>query len=109
MVYSAILPVADCLVEEELHGGTYSLEPSKVFNRLPRAILDLDIPIVVRLSDGEESMEFNLQGFLMRSYKVRNGLVRIGTKRFKLNQLSISCGIKFLVEDLSNIVHTDLD
>jgi hypothetical protein len=108
-VYSGIIPISECLIEEELHGGTYSLEPARILDRLPPVMLDLDIPLVVRIKDNSSEIEMNLQAFLTRSYRVRNGKVRIGVMRFQLSELVISCGLKFLIQDVSSITENRLD
>jgi hypothetical protein len=97
------------LVCDTLNDGNLSLEPGKLFEAIPREVLDMDCPLVVTVSDGESTLEFTMSTFLSRSYRVVGKTIRFGSKRLKISQLSISFSVKFLLEDLSEMTEPGLD
>jgi hypothetical protein len=109
MVYSRVLDINDSLVCDSLNDGNLSLEPGKFLEMLPKEILDLECPLVVRVSDGVESVEYTLSTFLSRSYRVVGKNVRFGSKKLKIANLSVSVGVKILLEDLTSMTEPVLD
>jgi hypothetical protein len=47
--------------------------------------------------------------FLSMSYPIRGDSVKFGSVFLDLNQLSITVGLKFLIEDLSHLEVNDVD
>jgi hypothetical protein len=109
MVYSRIVDVNATLVCDTLNDGNLSLEPGKLLEVLPREMTHGEWPLYVLVSDGTDSVEYDMSTFLSRSYRVVGKKVRFGSKKLVLSKLSISIGFKILLEDLSPITDTRLD
>jgi hypothetical protein len=53
---------------------------------------------VVKLSDGENTVNYLLSVFLSKDYEVDGAYVKFGFKRLKLNQLKASVGFEIEIE-----------
>lgn len=96
------------LPESEIQESV-SLEPGKIFQAIPKELLDLDYVLVVLVTDGKERLEYTMQTFLRRPYKITGNTIRFGSKKLKLEQLSVTIGIKYLIESVSEITDYTID
>jgi len=109
MVYSRILDINSALVVDSLHEGNLFLEPGKLIELLPAELTNISTPLCVLVSDGVESVEYTLTTFISRSYRVIGKKIRFGSKKLMIDRLSVSVGVKFLIEDLTGITEDKLD
>jgi hypothetical protein len=89
--------------------SSVSLEPGKVLEGSPKDLLYGKQRVVVLIADHLVSMEMELSVFLSKSYPIHRGIVLIGSKRLNINKLTISVGVKYVIEDLSGMIDTELD
>jgi hypothetical protein len=109
MAVSAVLDISNCIIERDLHGGNWYLEPTRVVDRIPTALLDGDLPLVIIIKNKEKEIEMTMPGFLSKPYPVNKGVVRLANMRFELADLTITVGIRFQLEDLSGLIDTEMD
>jgi hypothetical protein len=109
MVYSRIVDVNSALVCDSLNDGNVSLEPGKLVEMLPSELKNVEWPLYVLVTDGTESVEYDMTTFMSRAYRVVGKNVRFGSKKLKLSKLSVSIGFKLLLEDLQLITDNRLD
>lgn len=103
MGYSEILPKSFVTVPEDRLMSSESLEPARIIERIPQEFLSSDKKVYVKLSDGQDTVEFELNVFLSRSYPIRGRLVKFGSKSLILEKLSVFIGFKFIIQDLSSL------
>lgn len=71
----------------EAFGSGEALDPYIFLEELLPHIKDLDVPLSVKLTDGENDVIFLLSNFLSKEYEVVGDLVKFGFKRLKLRSL----------------------
>jgi hypothetical protein len=67
------------------------------------------LKVVIFLSDGISTAEFEFENFLSKDYKFDGEHVRFGGIRMKLHQLCIHVGYKIIFNDLASITEPGLD
>jgi len=109
MPYSKVIDVRDCIVSVSSDTDEKHLEPGRVLSALPIDPTAMNSIMVVRITDGTKSVEYETDTFLSKTYPIRNDSIRFGSVAIKVNLLSIMVGWKFLIEDLRSITEPGLD
>jgi len=109
MVYSEIRDLHSCAVFGDNGPSSVSLEPGKVLEGAPKDLLYGKHRVVVLVADRLVSLEMELSVFLSKAYPIHRGKVHIGSKKLEINSLSVSIGVKYVIEDLSGMIETELD
>jgi hypothetical protein len=109
MPYSTVIDVTTCLVDVGDDTGSLHFEPGRVLSNLPIDWSDTKYILLVRIYDGEKSVEYEVEKFLSKTYRSSNGKIRFGTQHFDISSLQITVGWKILFKDLSHITDSRLD
>lgn len=109
MVYSRIIPVSSCIVKDASSSDPEEFEPASVIQFVPDELIKSEYTVVVTISDGDQSLEYNLDTFMSKTYSVRNGKIRFGAIGMSITSLVIMVGLKFYIEDLINITSIEMD
>jgi len=108
MVYSKIQSVASCLVTDTSDPPNIVLEPGYIIDNLPKLWLNLPYPVVVLVTDGKQRVEYSLDAFIAKTYKVKDKHVRIGPYQMLLSEMVVYVSVKVLLEDFSGIEDNEL-
>jgi hypothetical protein len=109
MVYSRIIDVASCLVDPGDGSNAWQFEPGKVLTNLAIDWTKLQCPLVVTISDDSQSVEYNLDTFMSKTYRTDGKIIKFGVKRFSINSLRFTVGWKIMVEDITPTTGFELD
>jgi len=109
MVYSQVIDWRCCTITDHLSPNTVDLEPAKILERVPKHWTRDTRDMVVSLTDGRNIIELTFEMFLARSYPIIDGRLKIGQTLLLLEGLTISVGVKFVLEDLSQISDIAVD
>jgi hypothetical protein len=82
--------------KSDLFASGESLDPYALLDGILNQLVSVDVPLSVKLTDGETSVAFNLNTFLGKEYEVKGDLVKLGFKSLKIRHLKAS--ISFDVE-----------
>jgi hypothetical protein len=66
-----------------------SLDPVALLDDLLKSIPDLDVPLVVKISDDSNSITYLLSTFLSKEYEVCGDTVKFGLKRLSIKKLRV--------------------
>lgn len=109
MVYSEIRDLHSCAVVGDHGPNSLSLEPGKILEGAPKDLLYGKHRVVVLIADSLVRLEMELSVFLSKAYPIHRGKVHIGSKKLEVTKLTISVGVKYVIEDLSGMIETELD
>jgi hypothetical protein len=109
MPYSTVIDVNSCMVAVGDGTEEMQFEPGRALSPLQLEWHLAKYPIVVVISDGAQSVEYDLETFISKTYRLNNGSIRFGALKFQLCSLHIMIGWKLLLEDLASITETALD
>jgi hypothetical protein len=101
--------VRDCIVYMSSDMDEKYLEPARVLNALPIDPTTQYPAMIVRITDGVKSVEFEASVFLSKTYVIKNDSIKFGSVAIKLKSLSINVGWKILVEDVTCMTESGLD
>lgn len=109
MIYSGVIPLSDCVVDPG-DGNTHdALEPGKIAERLPAPFHHCSKELIVIIADGEQSTSCKFEIFLGKTYPIRAGKIRFGSKVFQLKNTVITIGQAYKIEDLTALQDLGLD
>jgi hypothetical protein len=84
--------------------GTEELvDPATLIGPLPQALLPFSDTLVVKIWDEHNSVMYAYSAFMMKHYRITDGMIRFGAKRLKLAGMSIVVGIRIECEDLRSL------
>jgi hypothetical protein len=75
------------------------LDPHELLAGLLVHFKNVDVPLSVNLTDGENRVAFSLQVFLSKKYEVDGGMVKLGFKRLKVDKLEASIRYDVKLDD----------
>jgi len=102
-MYSLVLDISSCLVSDGSPSGTKKFEPGHVLSALPPSLTSSTMGVIIWLTDGEHTVEYQLDNFLSKDYRCNNGYVKFGGKQLVLSRLCIRAGYKIIFENLQSI------
>jgi len=73
-----------------------TLDPMKIIEPLVGHIQSLDIPLAVKLTDGNKTVVYLLSVFTQKNWPISEGYVKFGITKLKLDSLKVN--ISFDVE-----------
>jgi len=95
--------VKSCIITDTGDPAKYELEPGYILRDLPKGWIAQECAIVITVTDNTNTLEFRLDKFLSKSYRITGDKVRIGSELLQLNRLAITVGFKILLEDLDSM------
>jgi hypothetical protein len=102
-MYTRVLDTSCCLLPVSADGSVLRFEPGCVANLLPPGLTEDSASIVVTITDSKNRVEYKLENFLSKDYRVSKEHVVFGGFKMKLSELSVHIGYKFVFEDLKEI------
>jgi hypothetical protein len=75
------------------------LDPIALLDDLLNKVENVNLPLAVNLTDGENSVSFLLSIFISKEYEVLNGKVKFGLKKLNIKNLKIEISFKIELED----------
>jgi hypothetical protein len=106
MVYSTATDISGCLVKVSSCPDTYEFEPSAVVRSTPFYIPETGHDLVVQITDGSRSVEYKLDEFLSKGYKVINKKVKFGMISIDIDEMTVMIGYKIIIIGDSPVVDT---
>jgi hypothetical protein len=89
--------------------GEQEFEPALAFRNIPKSLLDLSSSLKVILTDDREKIEYNYEVFLSKTYKVKDGRIKFGSKWLTTHGLYIMVGHRILIVNAELATNTELD
>jgi hypothetical protein len=99
MSRNTVYNVSDCLLAGSRDDGTREFEPATVVLSAPSEIMTVSTILRVRLTDGTTSVEYDYSAFISKTYKVKDGKIKFGTKWLDAHGLRIMIGHQILIID----------
>jgi hypothetical protein len=106
---SRVFNVASCVVPDGSKDNTLRFEPGNVLSQLPMNWSQTDPGLIVLVRDEGTSLEFRLETFLSKDYRVNGEFVWFSGKRLKLSRLTLHIGYKISLADLDAMTESRLD
>jgi len=108
-MYSVALDVTSCLLPGDGTSSKAVFEPGRVLENLPPQLFTTGHVVVVTISDGSETVEYNLDTFLSKDYRTDCKTIRFGGKQMAIAKLTIKVGFKVIFENIQALTETELD
>jgi hypothetical protein len=106
---SLTLDVSSCLIDPGDGTPNWSFEPAHVIRPLPIDWNKSECPIIVTITDGDKSTEYDLNVFMSKTYVTNKKIIKFGAHRFDLDKIIIIIGWKIKISDLSDMIENDMD
>lgn len=94
------------------HGKTppeqEELDPAVLLSDLPQWLTDHSTELYIRIWDSSDTMEFQLEKFMARTYKCDNGKLKVGSKRFEIIELRAIIGFAVDCYDLDAMTESKI-
>jgi len=76
-----------------------SLDPSALLSDLLSNVKTLDVPLTVKISDGNKEVSYSLPVFMSKEYEVVDGVVKFGFQRLQVRSLHVNISFDLQVSD----------
>jgi len=84
--------------KSDLFPSGESLDPTALLADLLDNVKNLDAPLAVKVTDGENEVTYLLSVFLSKEYEVSGGKVRFGFKKLNVEHLRASISFDIYIE-----------
>jgi hypothetical protein len=108
-MYSLVVNTTSCFLPDGGEAGKFTFEPGYVLNNLPQELFKTGYTPIVTISDGSETLEYNLEAFLSKDYRTDGKTIRFGGKRVAISSLSITIGFKVIFENIEGLIDKNMD
>jgi hypothetical protein len=109
MIYSKIVDVANCMVTTDSVTSSQELEPGYLLSCVPSEWFRYQSQLIVLVRDGSREIEYKMDNFMSKTYRVSHGKVHFGIFKMDLTSISITIGLKIILEHLGPITDKDVD
>jgi len=85
-------------LSDSVEGGEV-LDPVALLDDLITNVTSVDIPLVVRVCDSRQGVNYLLKNFISKEYEVKDGRVKFGIRWLTLRELRVEIKYDLMVSD----------